>query len=188
MSPRRSSSRGAGLTGAQVRALFKRAGLEPPKLPSKYGNVWTYYNGTYLHSTGRDCGPLPVERCPVCGDATIKADRGHWYPSRSEASFAAKLDERVKTGLVIRWSRSKNLTLSEAPDRSDRVVYKPDFDVWLKSSNASPVPDVRYEVKGARRMISQQGWLRIKLYRAAVARGEQPPLHLVDGNGNDLTP
>lgn len=188
------SRRSNGLTRAQITELYKRAGIEPPKLPPKYGNRWTYYNGKILHTTGSGCAPLPPTRCPICTNQAIKLDRVHWYQSRSEARFAAKLDAWLAEGKILRWRRSSAIVLSPAKRREDRVQYKPDFDVWDDPAGSwqvpfsdNPKPDRRYEAKGALEMVSQQGWVRIKLYRAAVERGEQPPLVLVNGDGRVLT-
>lgn len=187
-----------GFSREEIKRLYALAGLPAPKEPAKYqrfGGGWTYCNEGILHTTARDCGPLPVDRCPICGDSKVKADRPHWYQSRSEARFAWTLDMWLRAERILRWRRGVPIVLSAAAKRVDRITYRPDFEVWDDPNGSwrtpfdqNPRPDRRYEVKGARRMISQQGWLRIKLYRAAVARGEQPPLHLVDGNGNDLTP
>lgn len=164
--------------------LYQLAGVAPPKAPPKYRSAWTYYNGRILHTTGSGCAPLPPERCPICTNPQTKADRKHWYQSRSEARFASKLDMECKLGLIRQWQRSPNLLLVDGL-RRDRIRYKPDFDVWVASDPSGP-PDRRYEVKGAKAMIAPQSLLRIKLYRAAAARGEQPPLYVVNGDGVEL--
>jgi hypothetical protein len=174
--------RSRGLTQAEIAELCRRAGVEPPKAPPKYGNKYTYYDGRMLHTVGTDC--VPGFRCPICDNPAIKADRSRWFQSRDEALFVAKCDLDLKLGHIRAHARSPIIVLSPG-ERSERVTYRPDRDVWVTSDPAG-APDRRYEVKGARGMISQQGLMRIKLYRAAVARGEQPPLFVVNKDGEEI--
>jgi hypothetical protein len=152
---------------------------------SKFGSRATYYDGKTLHSTVRDCLPPGPSQCHICSRRSEHSS-SVWYQSRDEATCASVLDMKLRAGRIRFWRRSKSVLLVDAPRASDRIRYRPDFDVWITSDPRTDEPDERLEVKGGLAGVAYSGKLKIRLYRDAVRRGDQPPLRVIDNRGHEL--
>lgn len=169
------------MTRVIAAGVAQRLGIPLRPSRAKFASSWTYYRHLQqFHTTGRDCPVANPTICPVCSDAIVKADRAHWYQSRTEALFAQRLDTQQAAGDILRWERGRSVVVLDAKTRHDRLTYKPDFFVTLDVSASAPCgPHLAIEVKGGRAMIDTASKMRIRLYRALVARGEQPPLKIM---------
>lgn len=172
---------------AGPRRLFRK---QLPGQGTKYGSKWTYFDGQILHTTGKDC-VAPIV-CGICSKRS-RANANFWFPSIGEAKYAQSLVFQFNRGEIGGWRRSASIVVLDGPEKKDRVTYKPDFDVWAAVKEEGGLigegkaPDWRVEFKGSKLAMSRDVVLRVRLYRALVREGKQPPLKVIDHTFREIS-
>lgn len=80
---------------------------------------------------------------------------GAVYDSRGEAEYARRLDLLLAAGRIARWRRGTDWEILERPNR---IVYRPDFEVWRLDGTLEA-----HDFKGMETPVFK---LKAKLFRA----------------------
>ena len=65
-------------------------------------------------------------------DAVPTVYRQQRYDSKLEAAYAAHLDLLLAAGEIAGWRRGREWVLLPGKKRTDRITYRPDFEVWTQ--------------------------------------------------------
>jgi hypothetical protein len=104
---------------------------------------------------------------------------GQVYDSRLEARYASHLSFQQAAGEITDWCRGTPWLLLDAPRRSDRITYIPDFEVWKKGRERLQQPSFVVDTKG---VLTDVFRLKAKLWKA---RYPDIPLIVVMADGKE---
>jgi len=99
---------------------------------------------------------------------------GERYDSRGEAEYARTLDLQKAVGAITDWRRGTVWTLLPGARRTDRIEYRPDFEVWDAAGGLRAV-----DFKGVETPVFK---LKAKLWRAVYP---DVALYVVKADGSE---